>query len=51
VDFARRREYGTLNKITGELHLSNEAPKLPFAQGSNAATMINARCPAIIALT
>ena len=36
VDLSRPREYGTLNKITGELHLSNESPKLPFflAQGS-----------------
>jgi hypothetical protein len=34
VDLARPREYGTLNKITGELHLSNEAPKLALAQGS-----------------
>ena len=34
VDLSSPREYGTLNKITGELHLSKEAPKLHFAQGS-----------------
>jgi hypothetical protein len=34
VDLSRPREYGTLNKITGELHFSNEAPKRPLVQGS-----------------
>jgi hypothetical protein len=39
VDVWREREYGTLNKITGELHLTNEAPprnKLPplFLEGT-----------------
>jgi hypothetical protein len=26
VDLSRPRQYGTVNKVTGELHLSNEAP-------------------------
>jgi hypothetical protein len=34
VDLSRPREYGTLNKITGELSLSNEEPRRPLAQGS-----------------
>jgi hypothetical protein len=34
VDLSRPRQYGTLNKITGELHLSSEGPKRRFAQGS-----------------
>jgi hypothetical protein len=34
VDLSRRREYGTLNKITGELHLSNESPQLFLVQGA-----------------
>ena len=34
ADLSRRREYGTLNKITGELHLSNESPQLFLVQGS-----------------
>jgi hypothetical protein len=34
VDLSRRREYGTLNKITGELHLSNQSPQLFLVQGS-----------------
>jgi hypothetical protein len=34
VDLSRPRQYGTVSKVTGELHLSNEAPKLSLAQGS-----------------
>jgi hypothetical protein len=34
VDLSRPRQYGTVNKVTGELHLSNEAPKQSLAQGS-----------------
>jgi hypothetical protein len=34
VDLSRPRQYGTLNKITGELHLSSEGPKRRFVQGS-----------------
>jgi hypothetical protein len=34
VDLSRPRQYGTVNKVTGELHLSNEVPRLPLAQGS-----------------
>ena len=33
ADLSRRREYGTLNKITGELHFSKESPELFLVQG------------------
>jgi hypothetical protein len=34
IDLSRPRQYGTVKKVTGELHLSNETPKLSLAQGS-----------------
>jgi hypothetical protein len=34
VDLLRPRQYGTLNKVTGELNLGSEIPKEPFAEGS-----------------
>jgi hypothetical protein len=34
VDLSRPRQYGTLNKVTGGLSLSNEAPSSRFTEGS-----------------
>ena len=33
VDPSKPRRYGTFNKITGEVRLSNDEPKMPFAEG------------------